>query len=124
MDDHELSLTLVRKVTVLGVATRTPTNREFQTFPHIILLSEQEWDSHNVQPPKESHTVEEDISSTVGAVKNQGEDFDFVEKYDNNPENQSLYDIITLSHRLVSNVKFESTPIELLQVGIELQDVP
>ena len=33
---------------------------------------------------------------TVGDFKTQGRDLDFVVKYDNDPENQSLYDIGTL----------------------------
>ena len=37
MEDHEFSLPLLRKLTVLGVYTRTSTNKEFQNLPYIIL---------------------------------------------------------------------------------------
>ena len=49
--------------------------------------------------------MEEDISRTVGDVKTQGEAFDYVVKYDNDPYNQSMYDIGTLSNRLIESVK-------------------
>ena len=88
---------MVRKGTLLGVTTRTPTYQELHNLPHIILLSKHEWDPEEFHPLKASHTVEEDISRTVRAVKTQGEEFNFVEKYDNDPKNQSLYDISTLS---------------------------
>ena len=44
-------------------------------------------------------------------------------KYDNDPENQSLYDTGTLSHRLIATVKVRSISIKLSQVGLALQDV-
>ena len=40
--------------------------------------------------------MEEYISRTVGYFKTQGEAFDFVGKYGNDPDNQSLYEIVTL----------------------------
>ena len=103
-EDHEFSLPLVRKVTLLGVDTRTPTDGELHTLPHTILLSEHELDPQNVYPPKASLTLEEDISRTVGYVKAQGKYFDFVGKYDNDPENQSLYKIVTLPQRFIASV--------------------
>ena len=39
MEDHRFPMPLVIKVTVLGVATRTPTYQELQNFSHIILFS-------------------------------------------------------------------------------------
>ena len=79
MEDHECSLLLERKGTVLGVDTRTQTYQELQTFPHAIL-----WSPQNVHSPKASCTVEEKISRNVGAIKTQGEAFYFagnIKKY-------------------------------------------
>jgi hypothetical protein len=39
-EDNEFTLTLNSKGMVIGVATRTPTNQELQTCPHVILSSE------------------------------------------------------------------------------------
>ena len=64
--------------------------------------------------------MEEDISRTVGDVKTQGEAFYYVVKYDNDPYNQSLYDIGNLSKRLIASVNFRSIPRKVSQVGIEL----
>ena len=81
---------------MIGVASITPTDQELQNFPHTILLSEHECDPQNVHFPKSSRTMEEYISRTVGYFKTQGEAFDFVGKYGNDPDNQSLYEIVTL----------------------------
>ena len=78
--NQDLLLTLVRKGIFLGVATRTPTDLELQTFPHIILYPDHEWDPHNVHFQKSSHTMEEDISDTVRDVKTKREAFYFEEK--------------------------------------------
>ena len=90
-EDHEFSLLLVRTVIVLGFSTRAPTDREIHNFSHIILLSEHEWDAHNAHFPTASHTEENNISRTVRYIMTQGEDFNFLVKYNNDPENQSLY---------------------------------
>ena len=68
--------------------------------------------------------MEDYISRTVGAVKTQGEAFDSVEKYHNNPENQSLYEIGTLSHMLIDRLKVLSIPMKVSHTGIEFKDVP
>jgi hypothetical protein len=70
-EDNEFTLPLSSKGTVLGVATRTPTDQELQTCPHVVLSSEHEWDPQNVRFPRASRTVEEEISRTVGAVMTQ-----------------------------------------------------
>ncbi len=50
-EDSEFSLPLTSKGTVIGVATRTPTDQELQTCPHVELSSEHEWDSQEVFCP-------------------------------------------------------------------------
>jgi hypothetical protein len=67
-EDNEFTLPLSSKGTVLGVATRTPTDQELQTCPHAVLLSGHKWDPQNIRFPRASRTLEEDISRTVGAV--------------------------------------------------------
>ena len=67
--------------------------------------------------------MKEDISSADESVMNKGEDFYFVRKYDNDPENQSMYDIGTLSLRFIVSINFQSIPRKVSQVAIEFQDV-
>jgi hypothetical protein len=43
-EGHEFILPLASKGTILGVTTRTPTNNELQSCPHVTLSSEHEWD--------------------------------------------------------------------------------
>ncbi len=43
-EDNEFTLPLNSKGMVLDVATRTPTDQELQTCPHVVLSSEHEWD--------------------------------------------------------------------------------
>ena len=66
-EDHDFMLPLSSKGTIPGVTTRTPTDKELQTFPHVTCLSAHEWDPQNVRFPKNSRTVEEEVSSNIGA---------------------------------------------------------
>ena len=51
--------------------------------------------------------MKEVILSTVRAFKTQIEAIYFVAKYENNPDNQSLYDIGTQSQRIITSVNFQ-----------------
>jgi hypothetical protein len=51
-EDNNFSVPLSCKGTILGVATRTPTEQELQTCPHVTLSSDHEWDPQNVRFPK------------------------------------------------------------------------
>jgi hypothetical protein len=53
-EDNKFILPLFSKGTVLGVATRTLTDQELQTCPHVVLLLENEWDPHDVWFPRTS----------------------------------------------------------------------
>ena len=43
-EKHDFMLTLSSKGTIIGVATRTPTNKELQTCPHVTCFLVHEWD--------------------------------------------------------------------------------
>jgi hypothetical protein len=55
-EGNEFTLPLASKGTTLGVPTRTPTDHELQTCPHVVLSSEHDWDPQNVHFPKTSRT--------------------------------------------------------------------
>jgi hypothetical protein len=109
-EGHEFMLPLTSKGTILGVTTRTPTDNELQTCPHITLSSEHEWDPQNVQFPKAPCTVEEEIARTIGAVTTQGGVFDFVDIPTDDTAGDRLFDIGTLSKRLIASVQVRPIP--------------
>jgi hypothetical protein len=123
-EGHEFMLPLASKCTILGVTTRTPTDHEIQTCPHVTLSSEREWDPQNVQFPKASRTVEEEIARTIGAVTTQGGVLDFVDTPADDAAGDRLFDIGTLSKRLIASVKVRPMPRRASQVEVEVQDVP
>jgi hypothetical protein len=70
-EDNKFTVPLSSKGTVLGVATRTPTDQVLQTCLHVILSSEHKWDPQNIWFLKASQTEEEELSRTIGAVMTQ-----------------------------------------------------
>jgi hypothetical protein len=120
-EDNEFTLPLSSKGTVLGVATRTPTGQELQTFPHVVLSSEHKCGPQNVRFPRASQTVEEEISRTVGAVMTQ--DRASTEDPDNDAMD-CVSDIGNMSKRLIASIKVTSLPRQISQVETEAQDLP
>ena len=124
-EGHEFVLPLSSKGTILGVNTRTPTNAELQSCPHVPLSSEHEWDPQNVCFPKASRTVEEEVARTVGAVRTD-DAYNTTDWNDNN--NDCLLHIGNILQRLIASVKVTSIPRnrkrKASQVETEAQDVP
>jgi hypothetical protein len=120
-EDNEFTLPLNSKESVLGVATRTPTNQELQTCPHVVLSSEHEWDPQNLWFPRASRTVEEEISRTVGAVMTQ--DGASTEDPDNDAMD-CVFDIGNIPKRLIASIKVASPLRQISQVETEAQDLP
>ncbi len=120
-EGHEFILPLASKGTILGVTTRTPTDQELQTCPHVTLSSEHEWDPQHVRFPKAVRTAEEEVSRNIGAVMTQGGNFDPVDTRDDDSTNR-LLDIGNMSQRLIASVRVKSIPRRASQV--EIQDVP
>ena len=105
-EDYEFVLPLTCTGTILGVATRTPTENELQTRPHISLSSEYEWDPQNVRFPKASRTVEEEVSRTIGSVRTEGDDNNSYEGNDgNDPTKLPLLNLGDMSQRMIASVK-------------------
>jgi hypothetical protein len=118
-EDNEFSLPLSCSGTILMAATRTPTDRELNTCPHVVLSSEHDWDPKNVRFPKASRTVEEEITRTIGSVNVEGNCCD-----DNSDEESDsvVFDIGGMSQRMIASVKVQTVPRQVSQV--EVQDVP
>jgi hypothetical protein len=125
-EDDSFSVPLACKGAIPGVATRTPTEQELQTCPHVTLSSDHEWDPQNVRFPKASRTVEEDISRSIGSVMMQSErtpedDANFDAEDDDSQKNLTL-DIGVPWKRLIASVKVVARQVS--QVEVETQDVP
>jgi hypothetical protein len=123
-EGNEFTMPLSSKGTVLGVSTRTPTDQELQTCPHITLSSEHDWDPQNVCFPKASRTVEEEVARKIGAVNAEGACSNLDDYEDDSEEQVLLYSIGSLSRRLISSVKIQTVPRQAAQVGVDVQDVP
>ena len=54
-EDHEFSMALEMKGTIVGTDTRTPTQEELSTCPHIVLSSSHPWDPHSVVFPAQRY---------------------------------------------------------------------
>jgi hypothetical protein len=120
-EDSNFSVPLACKGTILGVATRTPTEQELQTCPHVTLSSDHEWDPQNVRFPKASRTVEEEISRSIGSIMTQSEK---IPEDDEDVDSQTnlILDIGALSKRLIASAKVVARQVS--QVEVEIQDVP
>ncbi len=123
-EDNHFSVPLACKGTILGVATRTPTEQELQTCPHVTLSSDHEWDPQNVRFPEASRAVEEEISRSIGSVMTQSEripeeDANFSSDYIDSQEDRML-DIGVLSKRLIASAKVIGRQVS--QVEVEMQD--
>jgi hypothetical protein len=120
-EGNEFVLPLKSQGTILGVTTRTPTDHELQTCPHISLSSEHEWDPQNVRFPEASRTVEEEVSRTVGAVQTEGDGF-----YSDRGIKDDSDEILNLGYmypRLIASIK--ATPRQIAQVEVEeVEEVP
>ena len=68
--DGGFSLELSRKGTVVYFESRTPTEEELSTCPHVVLTSQIPWDPTKVYFPSNAHSLEEEVERIrrVGAV--------------------------------------------------------
>ena len=118
-------LLLSSKGTILGVTTRTPTNKELQTCPHVICSSAHEWDLQNYRFPKSLRTVEKEISRKIGAVMTEGGSPELTDTDSDSNSVEQIYDIGTMTSRMIGSVKVVSiTSRNVSETKETVQDVP
>ena len=123
-EDHDFVLPLSSKGAILGVATRTPTDKELQTCPHITCLSAHEWDPQNFCFPKSSRTVEEEILSNIDAVVTEGLSPDLYNIDSDINSVDQIYDIGAMTSQMAGSVKFASIPSSnVSETKLTVQDV-
>ena len=124
-EDHEFMLPLSSKWTIIGVTTRTLTEKELQTCPRVTCLSAHEWDQQNIRFPKRLRTVEEETSRNIGAVMTKGGSPDLYGTDSEIYSADQIYDISDMTSQMIGSVKI----ILILSRNISepkatVQDVP
>ena len=103
-EDGEYSMSINVNGTTIFADTRTPTQRELDKCPHIILTLQHPWDPHSVSLPRTSLSVQEGVEmrrSNIGAVGSQpkyseSNMYNFEEDGDNGTV---LFDVDDMSRR-------------------------
>lgn len=131
-EDGRFALPLDMSGTNIFADTRTPTSRELQECPHIVLCLPHHWDPKNVQFPKASRTLEEeiDMQRIVGAilpvcVGSVGPETAYNEE-DVNPADV-IFDIGDINQRILKSVRVSEAPpvrIAPVETQAQVQDVP
>ena len=98
------------KLTILGVTTRTPTDKEIHTCPHITCLSAHEWVPQNVCFPKSPRSVEEEISKKIGAFMTKGGSPELPDIDSDSDSVDQIYEIGTMISQKVGSIKVASIP--------------
>ena len=109
-EDHEFMLPLSSKGSILGVTTRTPMNKELHICPNVTCLLAHEWDPQNVSFLKSSHTLEEDISSNIGAVMKKGGYLDLTDTDSDSNSVDQTYDIGAMKSQMIGIFKVAFIP--------------
>lgn len=120
-EDAGFTLPLQTNGTNIFADTRTPTQRELDECPQIVLSSPQPWDPQNVCFPKASRSVEEEIEMRrgIGAVHTT---FDLDDPHDNS---DVVYDIGDINTRIINSVRVRDVPSTKISAAeVEVQDVP
>ena len=112
-ENGEFVMPLLSNGTVIYLDTWTPTDEDLCSLPHVIMSSPHPWNPRDVQFPKTSRRVQEDFAmrliADVQVVHGDSTDIHNEE----NPEEDLVYDIGNITHRIISSVKvFEAPTIE------------
>ena len=98
-EDTEFAMTLKREGTILYFDTHAPTQKELETYPHIIISLEVSWNPIKVHFDENSHSLEEEVerirrvSSIYSKNKNNK-----IKQWINRDEQESTATIFNLSN--------------------------
>ena len=106
-EDESVFIPLQSEGTTIFMETRTPSDLELQTCPHITLTSSSPWDPRAVSFPQPTRLVEEGrLAQRVSQIQSR--------RSDELTSETDIYDISRLTERLLAEVKVQDV----------LQDVP
>ena len=124
-EDHDFMLTLSSKGTILGLTTRTTKDKELHMCPHVTCSLAHEWYPQNVSFSKSSHTMEEEISSNIGAGMMEVGYLELIDTDSDNDSVDQIYDIGTMKSQIIGSVKVASIPSRnVSDTKATVQDVP
>ena len=124
-EDHDFMIPLSSKATILGVTTRTPTNKELQTCPNFTCSLAHEWDPQNFCFPKSSRTGEEKTARKTGAVMTEGGPHELTDTDSVRNPADKIYDIGAMTSQMIVSVKVASvTSRNLSETKATVQYVP
>ena len=88
---------------MIYVNTRTPSDLELQTCPHVVLTSAAPWDPRSVSFPQPTHLVEEGkLAQRVSQIRSRKEVFNSDDEFA--ASDFDIYDISRLTERLIAEV--------------------
>ena len=104
--DTSFALEMSCSGTIVGFTTRTPTQQELQSCPHIVLSSDQPWNPASVRFQSNSHSLEEEIErvrqvSSMSKVESHALEIEDLEQEENS-SNQLLFHLSSITRRIAS----------------------
>ena len=106
-ENHDYMVPLSSKWTVLGNTTRNPAEQELQTCPEVTCMLAHEWDPQNVCFHKSLRNVEEEISSNIGVVMNEGGSPDLTNIDSDNDSVDHIYNIAAMTRLMIESIKVD-----------------
>lgn len=98
-EDTEFTMALKREGTILYFDTHTPTQKELETYPHIVISSEVSWNPMKVHFDENTHSLEEEVERIrrVRSIYSKNRN-DEIKKWINQDEQESTATIFNLSN--------------------------
>lgn len=115
-EGNEFVMPLSCKGTIIGAPTRTPTDCELNTCPHVILSSDHEWNPQNLQLPQATCSVEEAVYRSVAST--------LIHRGRDGHESGVLFSIGGVLKRAIESVNVFAVRRETSVAEIQFQDLP
>ena len=105
----EFAMTLNREGTIISFDSRTPTQQELESCPHIILSSEKSWSPHNAHFSPNPHSLEEEVERIrrVATTSTSLEIDDTLPTQVNNNDKDTIFDLTKIM-KVLSTMRVSS----------------
>ena len=105
----EFAMNLNREGTIISFNSRTPTQQELESCPHIILSSEQCWDPHTAHFSPNPHSLEEEVERIrrVATLSTSVDIVDNLSKQVNKNDKDNIFDLTKIT-RVLSTMRVSS----------------
>ena len=115
-ESGDIVLPLKSDGTIIFLETWSPTDHDLNTLPHIVMSSPHPWNPHDIQFPKTSRRVQEELAMrSIASVSSVQEDnlHDIGHKHgleEDDDYDNCIFDIGTMASRMISSVRVNATP--------------